>query len=88
MARISAIETQERDRARVNVHLDGQYAFSVAGIFFLINTFLATYSHDWPWAYWMPIGILGVCLLARTGRSLGVDAYLLKRFGEPKFLLW
>ena len=32
MARISAIETQERDRARVNVHLDGQYAFSVAGI--------------------------------------------------------
>ncbi len=62
--------------------------FSLAGIFFLINTFLATYGHDWPWAYLMPIGILGVCLLTRTGRSLGVDAYLLKRFGEPKWPLW
>jgi uncharacterized membrane protein YphA (DoxX/SURF4 family) len=62
--------------------------FSVAGIFFLANVFLATFGHDWPWAYWMPMGILGVCCLTRAGRSLGVDAILLKRFGEPKLPLW
>jgi len=61
---------------------------SVAAIFFLSNTFLATFGHDWPWAYLMPIGILGVCVVARAGRSLGVDAHLLKRFGERKLPLW
>ena len=59
-----------------------------AAVFFLLNTFLATFGHDWPWAYFMPIGVLGVCFLARAGRGLGVDAYLHKRFGEPKFPLW
>ena len=62
--------------------------FSVAGIFFLANVYLATFGHDWPWAYWMPMGILSVCMLARAGRSLGVDAILVKRFGEPKLPLW
>ena len=62
--------------------------FSLAGIFFLINTFLATLGHDWPWAYLMPITILGVTFFTRAGRALGVDAWLLKRFGERGFLLW
>jgi len=62
--------------------------FSLAGIFFLGNVFLATFGHDWPWAYWMPMGVLGVCLLTRAGRAAGVDAYLLKRFGEPPLPLW
>jgi uncharacterized membrane protein YphA (DoxX/SURF4 family) len=62
--------------------------FSVAGIFFLINVFLATFGHDWPWAYWMPMGILGVMILTRSGRSLGVDGWLLKKYGEPKLPLW
>ena len=62
--------------------------FSLGAIFFLINTFLATFGHDWPWAYLMPISIAAVCLLARAGRSAGMDAYLLKRFGEPKWPLW
>ena len=61
---------------------------SLAASFFLLNTFLATFGHDWPWAYFIPIGVLGVCFLARAGRSLGVDAYLLQRFGEPKLPLW
>lgn len=61
--------------------------FSVAGIFFLGNVFLATFGHDWPWAYWMPIGILGVCIVTRAGRTLGVDAYLNDRFGE-RWPLW
>jgi uncharacterized membrane protein YphA (DoxX/SURF4 family) len=62
--------------------------FSFAGIFFLINTFLATFGHDWPWAYLMPIGILIVTLFTRAGRALGVDAWLLKRYGERGFLWW
>lgn len=62
--------------------------FSLAGIFFLVNTFLATLGHDWPWSYIMPIGILVVTLFTRAGRAWGVDAYLLERFGERGRLLW
>lgn len=62
--------------------------FSLAGAFFLLNTFLATFGHDWPWAYWMPMGVLGVVFLSRAGRALGIDAFLVKRFGERFTLLW
>jgi uncharacterized membrane protein YphA (DoxX/SURF4 family) len=62
--------------------------FSLAGIFFLLNTFLASLGHDWPWSYWMPIAMLAVTFFTRAGRALGVDAYLLKRFGERGWLLW
>jgi uncharacterized membrane protein YphA (DoxX/SURF4 family) len=61
---------------------------SLAGIFFLLNTFLATFGHDWPWAYGLPVGVLGVIFLTGAGRSLGLDAYLAKRFGRRGFLLW
>lgn len=62
--------------------------FSLAGIFFLLNIFLATLGHDWPWSYWMPIAMLAVTFFTRAGRALGVDAYLLKRYGERGWLLW
>ncbi len=62
--------------------------FSLAGIFFLLNTMLATFGHDWLWAYLMPISILGVVFFTRAGRALGIDALLVKRFGERGFLLW
>lgn len=62
--------------------------FSLAGIFFLVNTFLATLGHDWPWSYWMPIAMLAVTFFTCAGRALGVDAYLLKRYGERGWLLW
>jgi len=62
--------------------------FSLAGIFFLLNTFLASLGHDWPWSYWMPIAMLAVTFFTHAGRALGVDAYLLKRFGEHGWLLW
>lgn len=62
--------------------------FSLAGIFFLSNTLLATFGHDWVWSYLMPIGILGVSFLSHAGRAWGLDALLLKRFGPRGFLLW
>jgi uncharacterized membrane protein YphA (DoxX/SURF4 family) len=61
---------------------------SIAGIFFLLNTMLATFGHDWLWSYIMPIGILLVTLFTHAGRVIGVDAYLLKRYGERNFFLW
>jgi uncharacterized membrane protein YphA (DoxX/SURF4 family) len=56
--------------------------FSLAGIFFLLNTFLATLGHDWIWSYWIPIGILVVTFFSKAGRAWGIDAYLVKRFGK------
>jgi NADH dehydrogenase len=61
---------------------------SLAGIFFLLNTMLATWGHDWKWSYILPICILLVVLFTHAGRALGVDATLLKRFGKRHFLLW
>lgn len=61
---------------------------SIAGIFFLINTMLATFGHDWLWSYILPISILFVNLFTHGGRALGIDAYLLKKFGERNFFLW
>jgi uncharacterized membrane protein YphA (DoxX/SURF4 family) len=61
---------------------------SIAGVFFLLNTMLATFGHDWLWSYIMPMSILFVIFFTRAGRAMGVDAYLLKRFGERKFFLW
>jgi uncharacterized membrane protein YphA (DoxX/SURF4 family) len=62
--------------------------FSLAGIFFLINTMLASAGHDWPWAYLMPISILAVVYMAQAGRSMGLDGWLCRRFGCKGGLLW
>lgn len=62
--------------------------FSLAGIFFLLNTFLATFSHDWPWAYLVPISILGVVWITKAGRVWGIDQWLVQKFGEKGFKSW
>ena len=52
----------------------------IAGAFFLSNIFLATYGTEWPWTY---LSLIGVCLavaISRSGRTLGVDAVLARRF--------
>jgi uncharacterized membrane protein YphA (DoxX/SURF4 family) len=62
---------------------------SLAAIFFILNTFLATFGHDWPWSYGMMLGILGIVLITRAGRSIGVDNLLFERRGEPRIpFLW
>jgi uncharacterized membrane protein YphA (DoxX/SURF4 family) len=62
---------------------------SVAAAFFILNTFLATFGHDWPWSYAMILGMLFVVFFTRAGRSLGLDAWLARRRGEPPLpFLW
>jgi uncharacterized membrane protein YphA (DoxX/SURF4 family) len=56
---------------------------SVAAAFFILNTFLATFGHDWPWSYAMILGILFVIFFTRAGRSLGIDARLAGTRGDP-----
>ena len=62
---------------------------SVFAAFFILNTFLATYGHDWPWSYGMILGILFVVFMTRAGRSLGLDNLFYNRRGDPPFpFLW
>ena len=62
---------------------------SAAAAFFILNTFLATFGHDWPWSYATILGILFVLFCTRAGRSLGIDAWLLKKRGPPPLpMLW
>jgi len=62
---------------------------SFAGIIFIINTFLATFGHDWPWSYGMMLAILAVVLVTKAGRSIGIDNLLYDRRGEPRIpFLW
>lgn len=62
---------------------------SAVAIFFILNTFLATFGHDWPWSYGMILAILAVVLVTRAGRSIGLDNFLFQRRGEPRIpFLW
>ncbi len=62
---------------------------SVLAAFFIINTFLATFGHDWPWSYATILSILFVIFMTKSGRSLGLDAWLLRKRGEPRIpYLW
>jgi uncharacterized membrane protein YphA (DoxX/SURF4 family) len=61
---------------------------SLAGIFFLINTMLASAGQDWPWAYLMPIAILAVTAIAQAGRSFGLDSTLVRRFPHLQKRWW
>jgi uncharacterized membrane protein YphA (DoxX/SURF4 family) len=62
---------------------------SAAAAFFIVNTYLATFGHDWPWSYFTILSILGVVFFTRAGRSLGVDQWLQDKFGDPRLpFLW
>ena len=56
---------------------------SLGAGFFILNTFLLTYGHDWVWSYFTIIGILAVVFLTKAGRSLGIDSLLFRAKGEP-----
>lgn len=62
---------------------------SALSAFFILNTFLASYGHDWPWSYVMILAILFVVFMTKAGRTLGLDAWLNKTKGEPPVpFLW
>lgn len=62
---------------------------SVIGFFFLLNVYLLSIgTGEWAWSYFLPIGVLGAIFFTNAGRWLGLDAILLKRWGEPKLPLW
>jgi uncharacterized membrane protein YphA (DoxX/SURF4 family) len=62
---------------------------SLAAGFFILNTFLATFGHDWPWSYLTILAILGITFITRAGRSLGIDTWFYQKWGEPPFpFLW
>jgi len=62
---------------------------AAAAAFFILNTFLATFGHDWPWSYATILGILFVVFFTRAGRSLGLDAKMVEKRGEPPLpFLW
>jgi uncharacterized membrane protein YphA (DoxX/SURF4 family) len=57
--------------------------------FFVVNLFFASFgTGEWPWTYIMMGVVLAVIALTRAGRSLGVDAWLLERWGEPRLPLY
>lgn len=62
---------------------------SIFAAFFIVNTYFATFGHDWPWSYVMILAILFVVFATKAGRSLGLDAWLTRRRGEPPIgVLW
>lgn len=58
----------------------------LVGAFLQINIFLLTFGKEWPWIYIIMIAVLALIALSRSGRSLGLDAILAKRF--PKSIAW
>lgn len=60
----------------------------VGGIVFIANTFLATFGHDWPWSYIMMCAIMFTVAVTQSGRTLGVDGWLARRFGSHRWYLW
>jgi len=58
--------------------------------FFVVNLFLASFgTGEWPWTYVMMGVMLAIIALTRAGRSLGLDAWLLEKRGEPPVpFLW
>ena len=57
---------------------------------FVVNLFLASFgTGEWPWTYVMMGIVLAVIALTRAGRSLGLDAWLVEKRGEPPLpYLW
>jgi hypothetical protein len=47
-----------------------------------------SWGADWPWSYLTILSVLGITFFTRAGRAIGLDAWLVKRFGEKSLPLW
>lgn len=64
-------------------------AAALAGAFFIINTYLLSIgTGEWAWSYFTVLSVLGAVYLSKAGRSVGIDVFLHKRFGDTKLALW
>ena len=61
---------------------------SVGAMIFIMNTFLAIFGQDWPWSYIMIDAILFTVIATQSGRTLGIDGLLARRFGTRRWYLW
>lgn len=62
---------------------------ALAGAFFIVNTYLLSIgTGEWAWSYFSVLSVLGAVYLSKAGRTIGVDAFLHKRFGDTKLALW
>jgi uncharacterized membrane protein YphA (DoxX/SURF4 family) len=62
---------------------------AVVAWFFVVNLFLASFgTGEWPWTYVMMGVMLFIIGLTRAGRSLGLDAWLLEKRGEPQWPIY
>ena len=64
--------------------------FAVGAVFFFFNLFLAYFGgHEWIWTYVLLTASALAVALPHAGRTLGVDVWLHRRFGDPPFdFLW
>jgi uncharacterized membrane protein YphA (DoxX/SURF4 family) len=58
----------------------------LVGVFLQVNIFLLTFGKEWPWIYILMIVVLALVALSRSGRSLGLDALLARKF--PRAVVW
>jgi hypothetical protein len=58
----------------------------LVGVFLQVNIFLLTFGKEWPWTYVIMIIVLAIIALSKSGRSLGVDAFLAERY--PRAIVW
>jgi uncharacterized membrane protein YphA (DoxX/SURF4 family) len=62
---------------------------ALGSFFFLLNTYLISIgTGEWAWGYYLPMSMSLAVFFAGAGRSLGLDNWLAKRFGENKWGLW
>ena len=63
---------------------------AVTALIFVVNLFLASFgTGEWPWTYIIMGVILAIIAVTRAGRSFGLDAWLVKKWGEPPIpYLW
>jgi len=64
--------------------------FGLLAMLFFFNLFLAYFGgHEWIWTYVLLFAAALTVTLGAAGRKWGIDQWLVKRRGEPRFpFLW
>jgi len=62
--------------------------FGIIGALQILNLWLGLYSApgEWPWTYFFPLVLMLIFAAHHYGRSLGLDAIMMRRVGEGRAL--